>query len=331
MDSLIVKFSQISTQVQDPNFWQQSGSELVLKQKTALENKINPYNKARQDIDDILELLLLKDGDIFDQLEESISLIEKEIKPLELAAMFKNPEDKMGAFIEINAGTGGLDSQDLAKDIERMYLRYCQQAGFKAEIVERLTEDVGLKQVVIEVEGENAYGLLRRENGIHRFVRMSPFNSAGKRQTSFVSVMVSPLVDDKISVSINPADLKTDTYRSSGAGGQHVNKTESAIRITHLPTGIVVACQEGRSQHQNKDKAMKILASKLYKREQDLKKQAENAIVKDDISWGNQIRNYVFAPYKLVKDLRSNYETSQIDKIMDGQLDDILLSLVRMG
>jgi len=210
-----------------------------------------------------------------------------------------------------------------------MYLRYAAIAGFEASVIYRLSgEEAGIKQSLIEISGENAYGLLKNETGIHRFVRISPFNANAKRQTSFVSVLTSPVVDDSIKIEIKDSDLKIDTYRSSGAGGQHVNKTESAIRITHLPTGIVAACQDDRSQHRNREIAFKILYSKLYKMQQDIKRAEQNAVQKSDISWGNQIRNYVFAPYKLVKDLRSGFETSQIDKIMDGEISQILQSLL---
>ncbi len=278
----------------------------------------------------LCELAQLKDPDLEKEIVDQIFELEKVVLKMQINAMFKNHEDTLEAFIEINAGTGGTDSQDLAKDIERMYIRYAFHVGFECEIIERLTEDIGIKQSLLQIKGQNAYGILKFETGIHRFVRKSPFNAAGKRQTSFVSVLVTPVVDNQIKIQINPSDLKIDTYRSSGAGGQHVNKTESAIRITHIPTNIVVTCQDGRSQHQNKDRAMQILASRLYKRESDAQKQKQNSIQKDDISWGNQIRNYVFDPYQLVKDLRSGYETSQIQKVMDGEIDEILISLIRM-
>jgi peptide chain release factor 2 len=262
-------------------------------------------------------------------MQDLLKLEDLSIK-LEDKALFKYREDKFNCYLEINAGTGGTDSQDLAQMLERMYLRYASQAGFDADIIYRLSgEEAGIKQSLIEISGDNAYGLLKNETGIHRFVRISPFNANAKRQTSFVSVLTSPVVDDTIKIDIKDSDLKIDTFRSSGAGGQHVNKTESAIRITHLPSGIVVTCQDDRSQHRNKDIAFKILYSKLYKREQEIKKALENNIQKSDISWGHQVRNYVFAPYKLVKDLRSGFETSQVDKIMDGELYELLMSLLK--
>lgn len=276
------------------------------------------------------EIAILNDDDFAKQsMQDLLKLEELSIK-LEDKALFKDREDKFNCYLEINAGTGGTDSQDLAEMLERMYLRYASQAGFDADIIYRLSgEEAGIKQSLIEISGDNAYGLLKNETGIHRFVRISPFNANAKRQTSFVSVLTSPVVDDAIKIEIKDSDLKIDTYRSSGAGGQHVNKTESAIRITHLPSGIVVTCQDDRSQHRNKDIAFKILYSKLYKREQEIKKALENNIQKSDISWGHQVRNYVFAPYKLVKDLRSGFETSQVDKIMDGELYELLMSLLK--
>jgi peptide chain release factor 2 len=276
------------------------------------------------------EIAILNDDDFAKQSMQDLLKLEDLSIKLEDKALFKDREDKFNCYLEINAGTGGTDSQDLAEMLERMYLRYASQAGFDADIIYRLSgEEAGIKQSLIEISGDNAYGLLKNETGIHRFVRISPFNANAKRQTSFVSVLTSPVVDDTIKIDIKDSDLKIDTYRSSGAGGQHVNKTESAIRITHLPSGIVVTCQDDRSQHRNKDIAFKILYSKLYKREQEIKKALENNIQKSDISWGHQVRNYVFAPYKLVKDLRSGFETSQVDKIMDGELYELLMSLLK--
>ena len=325
------KYYDIVLRVNNAIFWQDSDCDQVLKQKTSLESKLNRYRSFIEKFNYLNELILLKDNSLFNEILTELTLLENQIKPMYLDAMFKLPQDKLSAFIEINAGTGGDDSQDLAVDLERMYLKYAKNMGFESEIINRLADGVGIKQSIIQINGENVYGLLKRETGIHRFVRISPFNSQGKRQTSFVSVFVTPVVDDKVEIKINPADLRVDTYRSSGAGGQHVNKTESAIRITHIPSGIVVTCQDGRSQHQNRDRAMKILLSKLYKKDEDEKKLKQNSVIKDDISWGNQVRNYVFAPYKLVKDLRSSYETTQIDKIMNGELDDLILTLIKGG
>ena len=302
----------------------------VLKKKSRLEKTLKQYQEPYQILDYLNEIAILNDDDFAKQSMQDLLKLEDLSIKLEDKALFKDREDKFNCYLEINAGTGGTDSQDLAEMLERMYLRYASQAGFDADIIYRLSgEEAGIKQSLIEISGDNAYGLLKNETGIHRFVRISPFNANAKRQTSFVSVLTSPVVDDTIKIDIKDSDLKIDTYRSSGAGGQHVNKTESAIRITHLPSGIVVTCQDDRSQHRNKDIAFKILYSKLYKREQEIKKALENNIQKSDISWGHQVRNYVFAPYKLVKDLRSGFETSQVDKIMDGELYELLMSLLK--
>jgi peptide chain release factor 2 len=302
----------------------------VLKKKSRLEKTLKQYQEPYQMLDYLNEIAILNDDDFAKQSMQDLLKLEDLSIKLEDKALFKDREDKFNCYLEINAGTGGTDSQDLAEMLERMYLRYASQAGFDADIIYRLSgEEAGIKQSLIEISGDNAYGLLKNETGIHRFVRISPFNANAKRQTSFVSVLTSPVVDDTIKIDIKDSDLKIDTYRSSGAGGQHVNKTESAIRITHLPSGIVVTCQDDRSQHRNKDIAFKILYSKLYKREQEIKKALENNIQKSDISWGHQVRNYVFAPYKLVKDLRSGFETSQVDKIMDGELYELLMSLLK--
>jgi peptide chain release factor 2 len=301
----------------------------LCKQKASLEKSIQKITRPYELLNYLTELVSLEDEALLSQAEPELGELEALSMELKLRTLFKDPSDSLNCYLEINAGTGGTDSQDLAQMLERMYLRYAAIAGFEASVIYRLSgEEAGIKQSLIEISGENAYGLLKNETGIHRFVRISPFNANAKRQTSFVSVLTSPVVDDNIKIEIKDSDLKIDTYRSSGAGGQHVNKTESAIRITHLPTGIVAACQDDRSQHRNREIAFKILYSKLYKMQQDIKRAEQNAVQKSDISWGNQIRNYVFAPYKLVKDLRSGFETSQIDKIMDGEISQILQSLL---
>ncbi len=238
--------------------------------------------------------------------------------------MFTGPMDQRNAIITIHPGAGGTESQDWAEMLMRMYLRYCENSGFKAGTLDLQSgEEAGIKSVTIEVVGDFAYGYLQAEAGVHRLVRISPFDANKRRHTSFASVFVLPEIDDKIDIEIDPTDLKIDTYRASGAGGQHVNKTDSAIRITHLPSGIVVQCQNERSQHKNKANAMKILAARLYKREEEeqRKKKKEMENQKKDISWGSQIRSYIFHPYNLVKDHRTNFETSNVQSVMDGQLD----------
>jgi len=258
--------------------------------------------------------------EIIEHLEQVESLIEK----LEFRKMFSGKLDAKNAILTIHPGAGGTESQDWAEMLMRMYLRYCELSDFKAETLDlQAGEEAGIKSVTIEIVGEYAYGYLKAEAGVHRLVRISPFDANKRRHTSFASVFVLPEIDDDIDVEINPADLKIDTFRASGAGGQHVNKTDSAIRITHLPSGIVVQCQNERSQHKNKANAMKILAARLYKlkEEEQRKKRQEMEDEKKDIGWGSQIRSYVFHPYNLVKDHRTDYETSNIQSVMDGNID----------
>ena len=247
-----------------------------------------------------------------------------------LESLFKNEADANDCFIEINTGVGGVDACDFSEMLLNMYIKWADKKKYSYELIEVNKDDVaGIKSAIIKIKAKNAYGLLKNERGIHRLVRQSPFNSAGKRQTSFSSVDVYPVVDDKIKIEINEKDLKIDACRASGAGGQHVNKTDSAIRILHIPTGIVVECQEQRSQHQNKEEAMRMLKSKLYQIELDKKAEEKNKnnLSKGDNSWGNQARNYVLHPYKLIKDLRTNYETSNTEAMLNGELlDDFIKS-----
>lgn len=255
--------------------------------------------------------------------------IQKQIEAIEVNAMFDEESDKLGVILEINSGAGGTESQDWSQMLERMYLRWAEQKQFKVQVMHRLDgEEAGIKQVILQIEGENCYGMLKHETGVHRLVRVSPFNAQNKRQTSFASVLVTPLVDETITININPADLKIDTYRSSGAGGQHVNTTDSAVRITHIPTGVIAACQNQRSQLQNKETAMKWLMSKLYEIEERKRQAKRDSVEKDDVSWGNQIRNYVLHPYKLVKDTRTNYEELNADKVLDGNIDEFIFKMI---
>jgi len=288
---------------------------------------VEQWEKQRQLIDDLDVLAELHDedpaGGLDTEIIEQLNHIEKSLDDLEFRQMFRDEVDSKNAILTIHPGAGGTESQDWAEMLMRMYLRYCEQAGFKTETLDfQVGEEAGVKSVTIEVVGDYAYGYLKAEAGVHRLVRISPFDSNKRRHTSFASVFILPEIDEKIDVEINSSDLRIDTYRASGAGGQHVNKTDSAIRITHMPTGIVVQCQNERSQYKNKSNAMKILAARIYKlkEEEQRKKKEEMGSEKKEIGWGSQIRSYVFHPYNMVKDHRTGYETSNTGAVMDGDL-----------
>ncbi|MDE8347235.1 MAG: peptide chain release factor 2, partial [Acidocella sp.] len=254
----------------------------------------------------------------------TLSALAEDAKHREIESLLSGEADGRDAFMEINAGSGGTEAQDWAQMLARMYTRWAEARGFKVEILDQSEgEQAGIKSVTMQINGANAYGWLKTESGVHRLVRISPFDSAARRHTSFSSVWVYPVVDDTIEIEINPADLKVDTFRASGAGGQHVNKTESAIRITHVPTGIIVACQTDRSQHRNRATAMTMLKARMYEMELQKREAASASIeaAKTDIGWGHQIRSYVLAPYQLVKDLRTNHETGNPAAVLDGALD----------
>ncbi len=299
-----------------------------MRERTHLATQIDAVRKLESDVADTLELIGLAeaDGDQAMAMEGLAQLraLTEEAKQREIESLLSGEADQNDAYIEINAGTGGTEAQDWAEMLERMYTRWAEQHGYKVEWLEESEgEQAGIKSATMKVSGPNAYGWLKTEAGVHRLVRISPFDSAARRHTSFASVWVYPVVDDTIDIQINDADLKVDTYRASGAGGQHVNKTESAIRITHMPTGIVVACQTDRSQHRNRATAMAMLKARLYEAELQKREAAaaaqENA--KTDIGWGHQIRNYVLAPYQLVKDLRTGVEKGNPGSVLDGELD----------
>jgi len=270
-----------------------------------------------------------EDAATLKDLEQNLNKILETATQLELESLFSSEMDSKDCFVEINAGAGGVESHDWVEMLLRMYLRFLEKMGFAFTLVHELRgEEAGIKSTTIKVEGRNAFGWLKTESGVHRLVRISPFNAAGKRQTSFASVWVFPIVDDDIDIQIDEKDLRIDTYRSSGAGGQHVNTTDSAVRITHLPTKIVTQCQNNRSQHRNKDEAMKMLKSRLYElelREKEAKAKEDNA-KKTDNSWGNQIRSYVLQPYQMVKDHRTDFQTNKTDDILNGELKEMILN-----
>ncbi|GIX38413.1 MAG: peptide chain release factor 2 [Silanimonas sp.] len=283
---------------------------------------------------ELLELAEMEnDLETFEAVVADVDASQAKLEKLEFQRMFSGKMDAANAYLDIQAGAGGTEAQDWAEMLLRMYLRWCESRGWKTELMEVSGGEVaGIKSATVRVEGDYAYGWLKTETGVHRLVRKSPFDSDNRRHTSFTSVFVSPEVDDKIDIAINPADLKIDVYRSSGAGGQHVNKTESAVRITHVPTGIVVACQNGRSQHQNRDMAMQMLAAKLYELEMQKRNAEKDAVeaTKSDIGWGSQIRNYVLDQSR-IKDLRTGVERSDTQKVLDGDLDEFVEASLKMG
>ena len=273
------------------------------------------------------------DFDGLTAIEADAAKLETIVAQLEFRRMFNNPADPSNCFVDIQAGAGGTEACDWASMLLRQYLKYCERKGFKTEVMEMSDGDIaGIKSATIKVEGEYAFGLLRTETGVHRLVRKSPFDSAGGRHTSFASLFVYPEVDDSFEVNINPADVRTDTYRASGAGGQHINKTDSAVRLTHIPTGIVVQCQNDRSQHRNKDEAYQMLRSRLYEHEMRIRMVAQQKLedTKTDVGWGHQIRSYVLDQSR-IKDLRTNYEVSATQKVLDGDLDPFIEASLKMG
>ncbi len=322
------KLKELEEKSNDQSFWNDpKTAQIVQKEKSVIENKLKRYKKLHIDFEDFEVLRSLgeeaNDNQSISEAERGFLSLEKSAKKFELEALFIGEADGNNAFIEVHSGAGGTESCDWAQMLMRMYLRWAEANGFKADILDELEGDsAGIKSATIHIIGENAYGWLKSENGIHRLVRISPFDSNAKRHTSFASITVYPEVDDNIEIKIEDKDLRIDTLRSSGAGGQHVNKTESAIRITHIPTNIVVGCQNSRSQHNNKAEAFRMLRAKLY--ELELKKrEAEKQAAEDnksDNSWGNQIRSYVLHPYQMVKDLRTGYETSDTSGVLDGNL-----------
>jgi peptide chain release factor 2 len=329
-DEIELKLGEIETLEQDPNFWNdQEQASKIGKEKNRLLGRKNKFEKANEALSDANELFEMateeKDEETIESLFEDAESLEDIIKQTEIEVMLSGDDDGNNAIVTIHPGAGGTESCDWASMLYRMYLRWAERKGFKVEVLDYQTGDeAGIKDVSFIISGVNAYGYLKTENGIHRLVRISPFDSNAKRHTSFTSVMVSPEIDDDIDIDIEDKDIRIDTYRASGAGGQHVNKTESAIRITHIETGIVVQCQNDRSQHKNKASAMKMLKSRLYELELEKQMAEKQGIAKSEIGWGHQIRSYVMQPYQQVKDTRSNIGYSNIDAILDGDLDKVI-------
>jgi peptide chain release factor 2 len=302
-----------------------------MQERTALEGQLNAITRIDQELDDQVTLIALgeaeKDQRVVAEAEEALRKLKAEVGRRELEALLSGEADANDTYVEVHAGAGGTESQDWANILLRMYTRWAEQHGYKIEYLEETEgEGAGIKSATIQVKGRNAYGWLKTENGVHRLVRISPFDSNARRHTSFASVTAYPVIDDRITVDIKEADVRTDTLRSSGAGGQHVNKTESAVRLTHIPTNIVVYCQTDRSQHRNRAQAWQMLRARLY--ELELKKREEKAAAeqagKSDIGWGHQIRSYVLQPYQMVKDLRTGVSTSNTAAVLDGDLDQFM-------
>ena len=327
----------LKTKSENPNIWKDDNAKEVFKKISHLEKKIEDFKYIEKNLLDIKELFSLStienDEELLNEVFEDSKKLEKYSTKSRYENLLNGEADLNNAFLEIHAGAGGTESQDWAEMLLRMYLRWADSKKFKVNLLqESKGEEVGIKSSTIKIIGEYSYGWLKRESGIHRLVRISPFDSNKKRHTSFASVWVYPEINEKIEIEINETDLRIDTYRSSGAGGQHVNTTDSAVRITHIPTNIVVQCQNDRSQHKNKSHALTMLKSKLY--ESQIQKRKENQSrmhsIKNDIGWGNQIRSYVLHPYKLIKDVRTNYETSNATDVLDGKIDRFLeLSLIK--
>lgn len=300
-----------------------------MAERQRLEEGIKTVLDLEKEAEDGLELYELSEGDedMVADVQASLKATREKAAKAELQALLSGEADANDCYLQINAGAGGTESQDWASMLRRMYVRWAEANGYKVEEVDAHDGDeAGIKSATLLISGHNAYGWLKSENGVHRLVRISPYDSSARRHTSFASVNVSPVIDESIEVEIDPSDVRTDTYRSSGAGGQHVNKTDSAVRLTHDPTGIVVACQAGRSQHQNRAKAWEMLRSKLYELELQKRRDAaqDSHESKSEIGWGHQIRSYVLQPYQLVKDLRTNHETSDTSGVLDGDLDAFL-------
>ena len=325
-----IRLDEIEDMESEQDFWNDADKAAkIQKEKTQLQRKLEKFNIANSAVEDATELYDMakeeNDQEALTALFDDAATLESQIRSMEIEVLLSGESDSNNAIVTIHPGAGGTESQDWAEMLLRMYKRWAERHGFEIEILDYQNgEEAGIKDVSFIVKGENTYGYLKVENGIHRLVRISPFDSNSKRHTSFSSVMVSPEVDDDINIVIEDKDIRVDTYRASGAGGQHVNKTESAIRLTHIETGVVVQCQNGRSQHKNKATAMKMLKSRLYELELEELQAKKEGVTKSEIGWGHQIRSYVMQPYQQVKDTRSNEALSNISAILDGDIDKMI-------
>ena len=333
------RISELEAEIARPEFWNQGDrAQDLLRERTVLQKIVEGWDNASSQLEDIQVLIELgeemEDQETLDEVNGLLPAIETQVAQMEFARMLSGEHDANCATLSINAGAGGTEAQDWADMLLRMYLRYCERKGFKTEMTEyQAGDDAGLKSATFNVTGEYAYGYLKAENGIHRLVRISPFDSNARRHTSFCSVFVFPELDESVEVEVEDKDIRVDTFRASGAGGQHINKTDSAIRITHIPTGTVVACQNERSQHKNRATAMKQLKARLY--ELEIRKKEEEAATfsedKKEIGWGSQIRSYVLHPYRMVKDHRTSHETGNTDAVLDGDLDGFIEAYLLAG
>ena len=321
------RLEEFNAMTEDPTLWDNpERAQKLMRDRQMLLDAVNSFKTMQQDLSDNVELIELgemeDDAEVVSEAEAALKRLQDRAAKAELEALLSGEADGNDTFLEINSGAGGTESCDWASMLARMYVRWAEKQGYSVELMsESAGEEAGIKSAAYKISGANAYGWLKSESGVHRLVRISPFDSAAKRHTSFSSVWVYPVVDDNIEIDVNPSDLRVDTYRSSGAGGQHVNTTDSAVRITHIPTGIVVTSSE-KSQHQNRDIAMRALKSRLYQQELDRRNEEINAqhAAKGEAGWGNQIRSYVLQPYQMVKDLRTNFETSDTKGVLDGDL-----------
>ena len=339
ISTLEKELKKLEAEIVDPNFWQDTkNSNKILSRIKKIKSKVLSYRKIENDIKNLKELTELTNIEPDEEIEKDIikstKISEKEIEKLEIATLLSGNYDNNNAIVTIHPGAGGTESQDWAEMLYRMYVRWATKNNYEVKELDYLEgEEAGIKSVTFEIIGEYAYGYMKGEMGVHRLVRISPFDSGGRRHTSFASVEVLPEITDDIEIDINSDDLRIDTYRASGAGGQHINKTSSAVRITHIPTNIVVACQSERSQIQNRETAMKMLKSKLL----DLKEKEQKEKIEDlkgdqkDIAWGSQIRSYVFCPYTMVKDHRTNYEVGNVEAVMNGEIDEFMREYLKLS
>jgi peptide chain release factor 2 len=329
-DTATKRLDELTALSERPDFWNDpQDAQKLMRERQKLADGIALVAALETDIADAPELLELSEGDAAMQadIQASLARAAEKAQKAELAALLSGEADGNDCYVQINAGEGGTESQDWASILRRMYVRWAEKHGYAVdELDEREGEEAGIKSATVQIKGANAYGWLKSETGVHRLVRISPYDSSARRHTSFSSVSVTPVIDDKIEIEINPSDVRTDTFRASGAGGQHINRTDSAVRLTHIPTNTVVQCQMGRSQHQNRDEAWKMLRSKLYELELQKRKSVADAQYADKsaIGFGHQIRSYVLQPYQMVKDLRTNVETSDTGGVLDGDIDRFL-------